>query len=80
MESPPAKPPLLKASWLRVIVFVLLYLVMNLLAYAVLDSGSSVVKSLADQIGNISGTADREYNFILLTLLTSFLLSVLLVV
>jgi membrane protease YdiL (CAAX protease family) len=80
MESPPAKPPLLNPPWLRVIVFVLLYLVINLLAYRLLDSGVSVFTAFADQIGKISGSDDREFNFILLTLLTSFILSVLLVI
>ncbi|HET9279017.1 MAG TPA: hypothetical protein VFN95_12555, partial [Flavitalea sp.] len=71
MESPPAKPPLLNPPWLRVIVFVLLYLVINLLAYRLLDSGASAFTAFADQIGKISGSDDREFNFILLTLLTS---------
>lgn len=80
MESPSAKTPLLQPSWLRVIVFVLLYLVINLLAYKVLDSGGPVLNTLADHLAKISGNHDREFNFTLLGLLTSFLLSVLLVV
>jgi uncharacterized protein len=80
MESPSAKTPLLQPSWLRVIVFVLLYLVVSLFAYKVLDSGIGVLNTFADNIAKLSGNPDREFNFILLGLLTSFLLSVLLVV
>lgn len=80
MELPPAKPPLIQPSWLRVIVFVFVYLGINLLAYRLLNSGYSFLDGLADQIANISGNPDRELNFTLLALLASFLLSVLLVV
>ena len=80
MESPPAKTPLLKPSWVRVIVFVLLYLAINLLAYRILDSGMSILNTFADQIAKISGNPDREFNFMLLTLLTSFLISIFLVI
>lgn len=80
MESPSAQPPLLNPPWLRVIVFVLLYLVINLLAFTLLNSRAAVFTMFADQIGKISGSADREFNLNLLSLLTSFILSVLLVI
>lgn len=80
MELPPAQTPLIQPSWLRVIVFVLVYLGINLLIYSLLDSGSPAVDGLADQISIITGNSDRELNFTLLSLLVSFLLSVMLVV
>ena len=80
MESPSAKTPLIQPSWLRVIIFVLVYLGINLLAYRLLAKGSSFFDALADQVSKISGNPDREFNYVLLTLLASFVLSVLLVV
>ena len=80
MELPLAKTPLIQPSWLRVIIFVLAYLGINLLAYRLLNSGMSFLDALADQVAKISGNPAREFNLLLLTLLVSFLLSVLLVV
>ncbi len=80
MELPPVKPPLIQPSWLRVILFVLVYLGINLLGYELVNSGWPVLDGLVDQVANISGNSDRELNFVLLSLLVSFLLSVLLVV
>ena len=80
MESPPAKTALIQPSWLRVIIFVLAYLGINLIAYQVLDSKLSLGNALVDQIGKLTGNPDKEFNFILLALLTSFILSVILVI
>lgn len=80
MESPSAKTPLIQPSWLRVIIFVLVYLGLNLAAYRLLDSGLSFFDTLADQVATISGNSDRTFGFVLLGLLFSFILSVLLVV
>jgi membrane protease YdiL (CAAX protease family) len=80
MELPSAKTPLIQPSWLRVIVFVLVYLGINLLPYRLLNAGMSFLNTLAGQIANISGNPERDFNLILLTLLASFLLSVLLVI
>ena len=80
MESPPATTPFIQPSWLRVIVFVLAYLGLNLLAYTLINSQWPVLDGLVDLVANISGNSDREINFVLLSLLVSFLSSVLLVV
>jgi uncharacterized protein len=80
MELPSAKPPLLQPSWLRVIIFVLAYLGINLLAYRLLNTKLSFIDTLAAQVGKISGDANSDFNFTLLTLFASFVLSVLLVV
>jgi len=80
MELPSAKSPLIQPPWLRVIIFVLAYLGINLLVYRLLNSKLSFIDSTADNISKISGNNSREFNFILLTLFVSFLLSVLLVI
>ena len=80
MELTSAKPPLLQPSWLRVIIFVLAYLGINLLGYRLFNSRLSFIDSFADQVAKISGNTNRDYNFILLTLFASFLLSVALVI
>lgn len=79
MELPSVKSSLIQPSWLRVIIFVGVYLIINLLAYRVLTLKLSFIDGLADQIGKISGSVNRDANFTLLTLFTSFLLSVILV-
>ena len=80
MELSSPKSPLIQPSWLRVIIFVLVYLGINFLAYRLLNSRVSFIDSMTNQVANISGSTDRELNFILLTLFVSFLLSVILVI
>jgi membrane protease YdiL (CAAX protease family) len=80
MQLHSGNPPLIPASWLRVILFVLAYLGVNLLAYRLLQSNFSFIRTLEEQVAKVSGDANRDFNFMLLTLFTSFLLSVLLVI
>ena len=80
MESTPAKAPLIQPSWLRVIVFVLVYIGANFIAHSLLGQPSTFLDSLADRVSIVSGNPDRQFNYVLLTLLASFLLSVLLVI
>ena len=80
MDSSSGKQPLIQPSWLRVIIFVLVYLGMNLLAYRVFSSRSSFTNTLADQVAKLSGSVSRDFNFVLLTLFAAFLLSVMLVI
>ena len=80
MESPAVKAPLIQPSWLRVVIFVFAHLALILLAMRLLNQASSVFDSVADSIGKFSGNPGRDFNYVLLTLLGSFLLSVLLVI
>ncbi|MBC7828817.1 MAG: CPBP family intramembrane metalloprotease [Chitinophagaceae bacterium] len=80
MELTSPKPPLLQPSWLRVIIFVLVYLGINLLAYRLLGSGLAITDAICDYLAKVSGNSNRDFNFILLTLFVSFFLSVALVV
>lgn len=80
MQLHSAKPPLIPVAWLRVILFVLAYLGMNLLMYRLLQSKLSFIRTLEDQVSVLSGSPDKDFNFILLTLFLSFLISVLLVI
>lgn len=79
MESPSAKTPLVQPSWLRVVTFVFTYLAVILFSMRMLNQSSSSFETFADWIGRFSGNPNREFNFVLLTLLGSFLLSVILV-
>ncbi len=80
MQLHSGKTPLIPASWLRVILFVLAYLGVNLLAYRLLQSNFSFIRTLEEQVAKVSGDPSRDFNFMLLTLFSSFLLSVLLVI
>jgi membrane protease YdiL (CAAX protease family) len=80
MQSDAVKPPLIPAPWVRVIIFVLAYLGLNLIVYRLLQSNLSFTRTLESQVAGFSGSSSRDLNFILLTLFTSFFVSVLLVV
>lgn len=76
MESPLAKNPLLQPAWLRVIVFVLVYLGINLVVYRLMNTGISFVQDVAARVGAVSGSSDPNFNLMLLTLFVSFIISV----
>ncbi|MGZ5133846.1 MAG: CPBP family intramembrane glutamic endopeptidase [Flavitalea sp.] len=79
MELSSGKPALLQPSWLRVIIFVLLYLAINYLAYSLLNTRPAFVDTLTEGVSNISGNPGKDLNFTLLVLFASFLVSVMLV-
>jgi membrane protease YdiL (CAAX protease family) len=80
MQLHPGKTPLIPTPWLRVILFVLAYLGVNFLTYRLVESNHSFIRTLEGWVANVSGERNSDFNFLLLTLFLSFLLSVLLVV
>ena len=79
MELTLGKPALLQPPWLRVAIFVLIYLGLNYFVYRILNTRPSFVETLTDQVSTISGNPGRDLNFTLLVLFASFLVSVMLV-
>ena len=80
MELSSGKPALLQPPWLRVAIFVLIYLGINYLIYRILNTSPAFVDTLTDQVSTLSGNSGRDFNFTLLVLFASFLVSVMLVI
>lgn len=79
MELPAVKSPLIQPSWLRVVIFLMAYLGVNLLAYKLFKSNFYFIDVLVEQTAKISGSTNSDYNFMLLLLFGSFIVSVILV-
>lgn len=67
--------PMIKQPWLRVVIFCIAFLAVYMVLYWFLDSGASILNSLADSLGHIVGSTNADFNFLLLTVVLSFLVN-----
>ena len=66
---------MIKQPWLRVVIFCIAFLAVYMVLYWFLDSGASILNSLADSLGHIVGSTNADFNFLLLTVVLSFLVN-----
>ena len=67
--------PMIKQPWLRVVIFCIAFLAVYMVLYWFLDSGASMFNSLADRLGRIVGSTSPDFNFLLLTVVLSFVVN-----
>ena len=67
--------PMIKQPWLRVVIFCIAFLAVYMVLYWFLDSGASMLNSLADRLGRIVGSTNPDFNFLLLTVVLSFVVN-----
>ena len=67
--------PMIKQPWLRVVIFCIAFLAVYMVLYWFLDSGASMLNSLADRLGRIVGSTSPDFNFLLLTVVLSFVVN-----
>ena len=66
---------MIKQPWLRVVIFCIAFLAVYMVLYWFLDSGASMLNSLADRLGRIVGSTSPDFNFLLLTVVLSFVVN-----
>lgn len=66
---------MIKQPWLRVVIFCIAFLAVYMVLYWFLDSGASMLNSLADRLGRIVGSTNPDFNFLLLTVVLSFVVN-----